>query len=82
MTKQEILLLTQLINWNIAVLQSRQNALGKSLTVEISELVEHLGYITQIWVVPESCTPEIEARLKGVQILARTYAEFQLLKQF
>jgi len=82
MTKQEILLLSQLISWNIKVLKARQASTGLCPREELLEQANNLHTLSRVYMEPDICTPEIEARLKGLQILARTYAEFQLLKQF
>ena len=82
MTKQEILLLSQLINWNIEVIKARQAASGKTLTHELRQQIEALNKLMLVWLDPDKSSPEDQASLRDVQILARTYAEFQLLKQF
>lgn len=81
MTKQEILLLSQLINWNIEVIKARQAASG-TLTHELRQQIEALNKLMLVWLDPDKSSPEDQASLRDVQILARTYAEFQLLKQF
>ena len=80
MPKQEILLLSQLINWNIEVIKARAAVSGKTLTHELRQQIEALNKLMLVWLDPDKSSPEDQASLRDVQILARTYAEFQLLR--
>ncbi len=80
MTKQEILLLSNLLYWNIEVIKARQASSGKTLTHDLRQQIDALNKLMVVWLDPDSSSPEDHASLRDIQILARTYAEFQLLR--